>query len=167
MLYDPARHLPFVELPFDEHKLRQTIRDVLLQTRTGVRRGHRLWPIHPKDHHDGASEFVTNFYIGAAGVIWALHELVEFVDFNLAELPSIDEVLAEHLRREDPHRDSALISTKQNSVNLDKRASVYGRAISEWRFSCETFCAAEVACRVFCYRARPSDRVHHMPSRGD
>ncbi len=109
MIYEPSRHLPLIELPFSADKLRSTIRAVLAETRTGCQTSGRLWPIHTKDNFDGAPEFVTNFYYGAAGVLWAAQELSEFGELDRKDLPSIDEILNEHLRREDPYPDSPFV----------------------------------------------------------
>src|SRR6185436_7774299 len=34
-----------------------------------------LWPAHPRDLDDGPLPAVSTLYLGASGVIWALHEL--------------------------------------------------------------------------------------------
>lgn len=106
MLYSVDRHLPYKEYPWDEAAVAATIRAILKETCTGVDLVEGLWPIHPKDEYQNAPKFLSEFYFGAAGVLWALNELR---DFNTSEnnLPVIDEVLAKHMSRPDPNEDSA------------------------------------------------------------
>ncbi|HVJ63710.1 MAG TPA: LanC-like protein [Bdellovibrionota bacterium] len=106
MLYIPERHLPFATHPWDEGRVRETISDILLRTRNGLAPTERLWPLHPKDVYEACPPFSTNFYFGAAGVLWAVRELAPFAQIE-SELPSIDDILAEHLKTEDTTPDSA------------------------------------------------------------
>lgn len=137
MLYDPARHLPFTESAFSVAKLLDTIRAVVAQADAGFDKRQRLWPIHPKDRNDRAPEYLTNFYNGAAGVIWAAHELAEVADVDLSEWPSIDEVLREHLQREDPYPDAAFIGqlgirfVKQRTAPSDENYLVLNQLIRQ------------------------------------
>lgn len=105
MLYTPGRHLPYTAYPWNESHVRETICGILYRTREGFDPVERLWPIHPNDAHEGAPRFSTLFYFGAAGVLWAVRELAEFAQIE-PDLPSIDEVLAQHLRYQDLNPDS-------------------------------------------------------------
>lgn len=105
MLFSPDRHLPYKEIPWNEDYARETIRDILGQTCASFDSETRLWPVHPKDEFKDSSRFFTEFYFGAAGVLWAVNELAEFNETK-HDIPSIDEVLAEHLKGKEPDHES-------------------------------------------------------------
>ena len=73
MLFDPARHEPLSNVPWDEAKARGAIEWIASETERAFIPG-AYWPMHPKDGKEGASPDYT-LYLGAAGVIWALHYL--------------------------------------------------------------------------------------------
>ncbi len=105
MLYASERHLSYIAYPWNESCVRETICDILYRTREGFDPVERLWPIHPNDVYGDDASFLTIFYFGAAGVLWAVRELAKFAKIE-SDLPSVDEVLAQHLRREDSNPDS-------------------------------------------------------------
>jgi lantibiotic modifying enzyme len=74
-LFDPSRHEPLAELGWDEGRVRATIADIVARTEAAFDE-RELWPAHPLDDpDDGPLTRVASLYLGAAGVIWALHEL--------------------------------------------------------------------------------------------
>jgi lantibiotic modifying enzyme len=68
VLFDPARHEPLIDDPWDPAVVRAAIRDVVGETLAAARDGR--WPAHPLDGEevDGGS----TLYAGAAGVLWGL-----------------------------------------------------------------------------------------------
>ena len=74
MLFDPSTHEPLTDLAWDEGRVRAAIADIVARTESAFDE-ETLWPAHPLDVEDGPLPRVTSLYLGAAGVIWALHEL--------------------------------------------------------------------------------------------
>jgi Lanthionine synthetase C-like protein len=69
-LWRPAEHEPLAGGEWDEARAEEAIRTIVADAEAafdGVR-----WPWHPRD---GDADAPTCVYMGAAGVIWALHEL--------------------------------------------------------------------------------------------
>ena len=76
MLLDPSSHEPLTDLLWDESRARAAIADIAARTEAAFDKG-LLWPTHPLDE-DGPLRPLTrvaSLYMGAAGVIWALHKL--------------------------------------------------------------------------------------------
>ena len=74
MLFDPARHEPLSERPWDEDRVRAAIAAIVADTENAFDE-NELWPAHPLDLDEGPLPKVTSLFLGAAGVIWALHDL--------------------------------------------------------------------------------------------
>ncbi len=74
MLFDPARHEPLSERPWDEDRARAAIAAIVTDTESAFDECE-LWPAHPLDLDDGPLPRVASLFLGAAGVIWALHDL--------------------------------------------------------------------------------------------
>ena len=74
MLFDPERHEPLSGGAWDELVVRGAIEEIVARTEAAFD-PEELWPAHPLDLEDGPLARVTSLYLGAAGVIWALHEL--------------------------------------------------------------------------------------------
>ncbi len=76
MLYDPARHEPLRQLPWDEGHACATIEHIVRDTESRYS-GESYWPVHPQDREgtEVAGQVETPLYHGACGVIWALHYL--------------------------------------------------------------------------------------------
>jgi Lanthionine synthetase C-like protein len=83
MLFDPSSHEPLTGLAWDESRARAAIADIAARTEASFD-DEALWPPHPLDLEDGPLPGVKSLYLGAAGVIWALHELhrVEAVELR-------------------------------------------------------------------------------------
>jgi hypothetical protein len=74
MLFDPSSHEPLTERPWDDRRARAVIAAVVADAESAFDEG-LLWPAHPLDLEDGPLPAVASLYLGASGVIWALHEL--------------------------------------------------------------------------------------------
>ena len=74
MLFDPSSHEPLTGLPWEESRARAAIADIAARTEAAFDE-EALWPAHPLDVEDGPLERMKSLYLGAAGVIWSLHEL--------------------------------------------------------------------------------------------
>ena len=74
-LFEPERHEALVDTPWDESLARATI-TAIAQDAAHAYTIEGLWPIHPRDaeYADGRTSF-KSLYFGAAGTIWALHDL--------------------------------------------------------------------------------------------
>ncbi len=74
MLFDPASHEPLTERPWDELRARAAIAAVVADAEDAFD-DTRLWPAHPLDEEGSPLPPVASLYLGASGVIWALHRL--------------------------------------------------------------------------------------------
>lgn len=96
-LFDPDRHEPLQGGVWDEACARDALAAIVADTRRAYQGVDGLWPIHPIDRSPERPEVLTNLYYGAAGVIWALHELAEDDDLAAAWAieyrPAVDSLL--------------------------------------------------------------------------
>ncbi len=74
MLFDPPSHEPVTERPWDERRARAAIAGVVTETEAAFDE-EALWPAHPLDLEGGPLPAVASLYLGASGVVWALHHL--------------------------------------------------------------------------------------------
>ena len=74
MLFDPASHESLTERAWDEGHVRIAIAAIAADTERAFD-ADELWPAHPRDLDDGPLPRVASLFLGAAGVIWALHDL--------------------------------------------------------------------------------------------
>lgn len=74
MLYAPESHEPLTERSWDAELARAAIGEIVAETESAFDEDE-LWPAHPRDLDDGPLPAVSSLYLGASGVIWALHEL--------------------------------------------------------------------------------------------
>ena len=77
MLFDPASHEPLTESTWDEGRARVAIAGIVDDAESAFEE-EALWPAHPLDEEDGPLPQVASLYLGATGVIWALHTLERF-----------------------------------------------------------------------------------------
>jgi hypothetical protein len=102
MLFDPARHEPLRDLPWDEARARAAIERIVAETEAAFVPG-RGWPLHPRDADDGDAADAADaapvppLYYGTAGVMWALHHLqdVGAVRLERSYAPCLDELVAQ------------------------------------------------------------------------
>ncbi|HEY7397010.1 MAG TPA: LanC-like protein [Gaiellaceae bacterium] len=86
-LYDPAAHEPLTDSPWDEDAVQQHVDAIVADAESALRDGG--WPNHPLDDAvpgEPLPETLSCLYLGAAGMIWALHALGSRLD--LATLAS-------------------------------------------------------------------------------
>jgi hypothetical protein len=81
-LFDPERHEPLAGAPWNEGVVGRGIESIVARTE-GAFREDELWPAHPQDLDDGPLPHIASLYLGASGVVWALHELEQL---GVAEL---------------------------------------------------------------------------------
>jgi hypothetical protein len=87
VLYDAARHEPLTETPWEEAFVRERIAAIVTDAEEAI--VDSGWPNHPldDDHEDEPLlAGLTTIYLGAAGMLWALHRLGSSLDLvSLAE----------------------------------------------------------------------------------
>jgi Lanthionine synthetase C-like protein len=77
-LYDPAAHEPVTTTPWDEERVVAGIASIVADAEAALDAGG--WPNHPNDDPDEIPARPTSIYLGAAGMIWALHRLGSSLD---------------------------------------------------------------------------------------
>ena len=82
LLFDPARHEPLAGIDWNEDVARRAVEAIVARTEDAFDEDE-FWPAHPQDLEDGLLPHVASLYLGASGVIWALHELEQL---GVAEL---------------------------------------------------------------------------------
>ncbi|MGZ8695241.1 MAG: lanthionine synthetase C family protein [Gaiellaceae bacterium] len=73
-LYDPGSHEPLTGTAWDEGRVRAAVAAIVAETESAFS-PESLWPPHPLDKEEGDPERAVCLYLGAAGMIWALHAL--------------------------------------------------------------------------------------------
>ena len=74
MLFDPPSHERLTERPWGEPRVRGAIAAIAADAEAAFDE-LSLWPAHPEDEKVGRLPRLASLYLGASGVIWALHEL--------------------------------------------------------------------------------------------
>ena len=74
MLFAPSSHEPLTDRPWDDRRARAVIAAVVADAESAFDEGV-LWAAHPIDEAEGPLPLVASLYMGASGVIWALHQL--------------------------------------------------------------------------------------------
>lgn len=111
-LHDPARHEPLRELPWDAARAREAIERIIADAEARFA-ADRYWPAHPNDTDGLGPDYPL--YMGACGVMWALHylEALGAARLRRSYLPFVDPLvplIAEWLGKErDLHRASYLM----------------------------------------------------------
>jgi len=74
-LFDATSHEPLTDTPWDEERARRAIREIVADAEVAFSLDS-LWPNHPlDDFEEKSSPPQRSLYFGAAGMLWALHEL--------------------------------------------------------------------------------------------
>lgn len=73
MLFTPAKHEPLTDRAWDETWVRVRIEEIAGEAEAAVD-DDGLWPVHPLDD-DPEYPARSGVYMGAAGIVWALHRL--------------------------------------------------------------------------------------------
>ena len=79
-LFDAASHEPLTTETWDEGRAAAAIAAIVDDAERAFD-PQALWPIHERDADGDAGRSLSGLYLGAAGVIWALHELGSQRDF--------------------------------------------------------------------------------------
>ena len=74
MLFDPRAHEPLLDTAWRPAEAEAAIRAIARDADDALR-GQDWWPVHPLDAEDGDPDVFHGVYLGAAGVMWALHRL--------------------------------------------------------------------------------------------
>jgi len=74
VLYRPEAFEPLTEEAWDADRVRDAIREIVADTDDALRGPKLLWRADDWDRWQSTSP-MKNLYVGAAGVLWALHEL--------------------------------------------------------------------------------------------
>lgn len=77
-LYDPAAHEPRTETTWDPARVEEEVGAIVAEAEAAG--GDGVWPNHPLDDEGDLYEGMTTLYLGAAGMIWALHALGSSLD---------------------------------------------------------------------------------------
>ena len=134
MLYDPPSHEPLTERPWDEGRVRAAIAAIVAETESAFDEAE-LWPAHPRDLDDGPLPAVSSLYLGASGVIWALHELERagLVDLGRDWAP-VAVGLVEHYRAQPDFQDvgegAAPVAADGRGGDPARRAHARARALA-------------------------------------
>ena len=73
MLYTPANHEPLIGTPWDEARARAAI-DAIVADTEAAQQPDGYWPAHPDDVDEDGTTLRTSVYMGAAGIVWGLHQ---------------------------------------------------------------------------------------------
>lgn len=118
-LYEPAAHEPLTETPWDEEVVRRRIGEIVADAEGALRNGG--WPNHPLDDDvpgEPLPEVPTTVYLGAAGMIWALHMLGSSLDLGALA----DEALMRYRARPDWGDDVPSLLMGESGLLLVSRA---------------------------------------------
>jgi Lanthionine synthetase C-like protein len=74
MLFEPSGHEPLTSRPWDDGLARAAIAAIVADAESAFDE-RELWLAHPFDLDGGPLTRVASLYLGASGVIWALHDL--------------------------------------------------------------------------------------------
>src|SRR4029077_1133509 len=76
MLFDARAHEPVTEASWRRAEAEAAVRAIARDPEEALRVG-AWWPWHPLDSEKGDPDVVHGVYLGAAGVLWALHRLAQ------------------------------------------------------------------------------------------
>jgi len=74
VLFTPEHHEPVAGRPWDESRVRAAVETIVADT-LASQRPDGFWPEHPDDVDKDGTSVRTGIYMGAAGLVWALHQL--------------------------------------------------------------------------------------------
>jgi hypothetical protein len=83
MLFIPERHTTITEVKWSEEHAKDYVISLINKTEN-LFQTERLWPVHPDlQKSNGISQPITGLWFGAAGTLWALHQLSKSYPVNL------------------------------------------------------------------------------------
>ena len=125
MLFSSERHKKLTDTPWNKDLVTEVIKNIIDNTYQSRNITSGLWTIHPKDKFDSSPEFFTDFYMGSAGVVWALKNLEDINskdrDISFEEL--IDLSLKTHLKisGQTPYDDKGSFFVGEAGIRLIKQ----------------------------------------------
>lgn len=134
MLFLPERHEPLTTEAWDEAKARAALLRIVAETSATFTPGG-LWPIHPQDiSPERPPDCMKMLYNGAAGVIWALHELADrkFASLQYDFLPVVRTLTARH------HADLAKHEGIRSYIGHEQNGFLFGETgldLLEWKLA--------------------------------
>lgn len=76
LLFDARAHEALLEAAWRPAEVQAEIRAIAREAEEALR-GAEWWPVHPLDAEPGDPDVFHGIYLGAAGVLWALHRLAQ------------------------------------------------------------------------------------------
>jgi hypothetical protein len=76
VLFDARAHEPLIEAAWRPEAAAAEIRAIAAEADGALRDGE-WWPLHPLDAEEGDPDVFRGIYLGAAGMLWALHHLAQ------------------------------------------------------------------------------------------
>jgi hypothetical protein len=134
MLFLPERHEPLTTEPWSEAKARAALARIVDETNAAFS-PQGLWPIHPQDvSPERPPDCMKMLYNGAAGVIWALHELAGRKHAPLVHdfLPIVLSLTARH------QADLTKYEAVRNYIGHEHDAYLFGETgldLLEWKLA--------------------------------
>jgi Lanthionine synthetase C-like protein len=95
VVYDPAAHEPLTDAEWDPAHAEAGIAAIVADAEAALADG--AWPNHPRDDDGDLHDGMSTLYLGAAGMIWALHRLGSRLDLA----PLADEAPRRYRERPD------------------------------------------------------------------
>jgi hypothetical protein len=144
MLYDPARFEPLTDVPWDEGRVRESIRRLVARIDEAFD-PETLWPAHEWDAWQTATP-LKNLYVGAAGVLWALDRLRARSDAETRlDLRAAAEVTLAAWRGEPDYMRGAKLPARRDSAFLTGGSGVL---LVAWELTREPTLADELHAHV-------------------
>jgi Lanthionine synthetase C-like protein len=120
MLWRPQEHEPLTEQPWDQSAARNAIAEIVADADSAAEDG--VWPSHPLDEVPDAERFCS-LYLGAAGMIWALHRLDSTLNVQAAITATLHRYRAAPAAEESTHPPSLLLGETGILVVAQKLAA--------------------------------------------
>jgi Lanthionine synthetase C-like protein len=73
-LFSPEQHEPLAGAGWDEGRVAAAV-EAIAADALSAQQGDGFWPVHPDDEDEKGTCCRTGLYLGAAGLVWALHRL--------------------------------------------------------------------------------------------
>ncbi|HUO89388.1 MAG TPA: hypothetical protein VMU08_09455 [Rhizomicrobium sp.] len=147
MLFLPERHEPLTAGPWDEEKARTALTRIVDETNAAFT-PDGLWLIHPQDvSPERPPDCMKMLYNGAAGIIWALHELAERKSAALQHdfLPAVRSLAARH------RADLEKYEGVRNYIGRESNAYLFGETgldLLEWKLAPMPAVEGRLAARI-------------------
>ena len=137
-LFDPRAHEALTETAWDTDRAGAAIREIVAEAERAFEHDS-LWPPHPLDEDDDEPPLgqVACLYLGAAGVIWALHALERGGAVELGrEWAAVAASLPERYRAAPDFPDDGVIPSLWFGEAGILLVAQCWRRVGGWRMSC-------------------------------